>query len=129
MSTSHIIALLIEERDHIQAAITALHGAPAPKTDNVPDWVLPIAKPAKKKRKVSAAARKRMAEGQRKRWEAKRATVVAESVSPTRKTNSVRIAEAIAPPAEDVEFKSKMSAAMKASWAKRKKAAAKKNRA
>jgi hypothetical protein len=55
----------------------------------------------------------------KKRWEAKRAAVVAKSVSPKRKTNSVRIAEAIAPP-EDAEFKSKMSAAMKASRAKRK---------
>jgi hypothetical protein len=37
----------------------------------------------------------------------------------------VRIAEAIAPP-EDAEFKSKMAEAMKASWAKRKRAVMKK---
>jgi hypothetical protein len=134
--SAHIVNLLIEERDRLEEAIQALQGTapakrrgrpPAKKTLDVyddpsmPDWV----KPAKKKRKVSAAARKRMAEGQRKRWAAVKAAKVAESVSPKRKTQSVRMAEAIAPK-EDAEFKSKMSIAMAKSWAKRKRAAKKK---
>jgi len=79
---------------------------------------------AVKKGNFTEAGRKALSIAMKKRWEAKRAAVVAESVSPKRKTNSVRIAEAVAPP-EDAEFKKKMSEAMKASWAKRKKVAKK----
>jgi len=124
MSTEHIVSLLIAERDRIQAAITALHGTPEPEPNTVPDWVLPKTAPAPKKRTISAASRRRMAEGQRKRWAAINAAK-AETVVPKKKTAKAIIAEVIAPP-EDAEFKSRMSAAMKVAWAKRKKTAAKK---
>src|SRR5450755_1118602 len=88
MSTSHILTLLIEDRDRIQAAIDALgEGEPAASTKrpgrppaavdplaNAPDWVASkeaaLEPAAPKKRKVSAAARRKMAEGQKRRWAA-----------------------------------------------------------
>ena len=83
-------------------------------TSNVPDWVKPKAKtaPTRKKRKLSAAGRRAIIAATKKRWAAIRAAK----------------AEAIAP-SEDADFKSKMSEATKASWAKRKKAAKKKAKA
>ena len=121
MYTEHIVSLLIEERARLQGAIDALKGELEPR---LPDWVSPKASPAPPtKRGMSAVARKRISEATRARWAARRAAV-AESLAPKRKTNSVRIAEAIALK-EDVEFKSKMSIAMAKSWAKRKRAAKK----
>jgi hypothetical protein len=118
MSTSHIVSLLIEERSRLESAIDALRGGPE---SGIPDWVSPKASPAPAARKpMSAAARKRIGEATRARWAARRAAV-AESVAPKRKTNSVRIAEAIATK-EDAEFKARMSAAMRKAWANRKKA-------
>jgi hypothetical protein len=69
MPTDQIVALLIAERDKLDRAIEALKGTPeAPKkpaaTATEPNAAAP------KKRHVSAAARKRMAEGQKKRWAA-----------------------------------------------------------
>ena len=156
MSTSHIVDLLVAERSRLQAAIDALKGAPehglpdwvqgkkAPqqaaqrtslsRSEQMKEnWRKRKAQAAnavvtpgqpKKKHKLSAEVRKRMAEGQRKRWEKLNAAKT-EAASP-RKTNSVKIAEAIAPTKEDAEFKSKMSIAMAKSWAKRKKAAKRK---
>ena len=74
MPTDHIVALLIAERDKLNAAIEALQG-PARK------YVVSDSasagggggKAAPKKRHVSAAARKRMAEGQKMRWAALKA--------------------------------------------------------
>jgi hypothetical protein len=125
MSIEHIVGLLIEERDRLEAAISALQGPSAPagiyEDPTMPDWVKPNAKvaPAPKKKGFSAARRRKMAEGQKRRWAAINAAK-AESVAPKM---SEKLADIIAPP-EDAEFKSAMSAAMKASWAKRKKATA-----
>jgi hypothetical protein len=72
MSTSHILNLLLAERDRIQAAINALKTAPV---SEPPEWVTgsePTKRP-RKKRKMSAAARKRIGEATRARWAAKRA--------------------------------------------------------
>ena len=128
MSIEHIVGLLIEERDRLEAAISALQSpSSAPEgideDPTMPDWVKPNAKvaPAPKKKGFSAATRRKMAEGQKRRWAAKRAAVVAESVSPIRETNSVRIEQASASKGDE-EFKSKKSEAKKSSWAKRKKA-------
>jgi hypothetical protein len=126
MSTEHIVGLLIEERDRLQAAIAALQG-PASATAGIyedptmPDWVKPKAKvaPAPKKKGFSAATRRKMAEGQKRRW----AAINAAHADPVAPKTSKTLAAIIAPP-EDAEFKSAMSAAMKASWAKRKKATA-----
>jgi hypothetical protein len=123
MSTSHIITLLTQERDRIQAAIDALGGDEGA----MPDWVRStrnVATAAPKKRKVSASVRRKMAEGQKRRWaaiNAAKAEAAAPKKTPSKKST---ILAAITPSAEDAEFKSKMSIAMKAAWAKRKKAAA-----
>jgi hypothetical protein len=76
MSTKHIVSLLIEERDRLEAAISALQGptsAPAGSYDDptMPEWVKPKVKPApapKKKRKLSAAGRRRIVEATKARW-------------------------------------------------------------
>jgi len=84
MPTEHILALLVAERDKLNRAIEALGGTipkrrgrpPRNPLTNAPSWV--TGKPetdGKPKRIVSAAARKRMAVAQRKRWTAKRAAV------------------------------------------------------
>jgi hypothetical protein len=138
--SSYIVNLLIEERDRLQEAISALQGAaptkrrgrpPAKKTADVyndptmPDWVKPASKkaPAPKKRKMSAAGRRAIREGVRKRWAAVKAAK-AEAVAPKISKKKSAILAAMAPP-EDAEFKSKMSIAMAKSWAKRKRAAKK----
>jgi hypothetical protein len=124
MSTSHIVSLLIEERSRLEAAITVLQGSTGPMNDEPTALVLPKAKvpAAPKKKGISEEARRRMVEGQKKRW-AKINAAKAKAATPKKRTKAAVIAEAIAPP-EDEEFKSKMSEAMKASWAKRKKATA-----
>jgi hypothetical protein len=108
MSIEHIVSLLIEERDRLEAAISALQGPPSAPAGiyedlTMPDWVKPKANvaPAPKKKGFSAA-----------------------KAGPVAPKISKKLATIISPP-EDAEFKSKMSAAMKASWAKRKKAAKK----
>ena len=125
MSTSHIVILLTQERDRIQAAIDALGGDEGA----MPDWVrstpdVATAPAVPKKRKVSASARRKMAEGQKRRWaaiNAAKAEAAAPKKTPSKKSTMLA---AVTPSAEDTEFKSKMSIAMKAAWAKRKKAAA-----
>ena len=94
MATEHIIALLISERDKLQAAIEALQGptkrrgrppartvkaTPADYTDpTMPDWVKPNSAqakttPKKKRRwKFSAAQREAASERMRLRWAAKK---------------------------------------------------------
>jgi hypothetical protein len=125
--SEQIIQLLIVERDRLERAIEALQGS-SPKVVDVyddptmPDWVKPKEKvtPAPKKKGFSAATRRKMAEGQKRRWAAINAAK-AEAVAPK---ISKKLAAIIASP-EDAEFKAKMSAAMKKAWAKRKKTAAK----
>jgi hypothetical protein len=71
MPTDHIVALLIAERDKLNAAIEALQGTSktaAPKKP--PSIETAVAAAPRKKRHLSAAARKRMADGQKKRWAA-----------------------------------------------------------
>ena len=66
MPTDHIVALLTAERDKLNAAIEALQ---EPVKKLAPTATEPTAS-APKKRHVSAAARRKMAEGQKKRWAA-----------------------------------------------------------
>jgi hypothetical protein len=122
MSTSHILTLLIEDRDRIQAAIDALDG----EESTMPDWVKSTPKvssapepTARKKRKVSAAARRKMAEGQRKRWAAINAAKADATAPKKAASKKSAVLAAVTPSAEDSEFKSKMSAAMKKAWKKR----------
>ena len=87
MPIEQIVQLLIQERDRLQKAIDALGGTvkrkgrPRKTSDfdynapNVPDWVKPAAmrQAAPKKRKMSAAGRKAIAEAALRRWAAVRA--------------------------------------------------------
>ena len=66
MSKEQILALLFADRDKLNRAIEALDG---PKRRGRPPGPRTIA-PAKRKRTLSAAGRKAIAEGQRKRWAA-----------------------------------------------------------
>ena len=75
MPTDHIVALLIAERDKLNTAIEALGGtakAATPKKPAAPETAhaAPSAPSVRKKRHVSAAARRKMALGQKKRWAA-----------------------------------------------------------
>ena len=65
------LKLLMEERSRIDSAIAALTGEghkPVAKVAAAPTATAP-----KKKRKMSAAARKRIADAQKKRWAAQKA--------------------------------------------------------
>jgi hypothetical protein len=108
------------------AVRTTRYSDPAHRFDydapNVPDWVKPKA-PARKTGGMSAAGRKAISDATKARW-AKLRAEKAKAATPGISKKSAILA-VIAPP-EDAEFKKKMSEAMKASWAKRKKAAKKK---
>jgi hypothetical protein len=127
--SDHILSLLVAERSKIEAAIAALQGSiPTPSSvviedGSMPDWVKSKAQ-APKKRTMSAAGRKRIAEATRARW-AKVRAAKAEAAAPATTKGKKAILAAVAPP-EDADFKSRMSIAMKAAWAKRKKAGKKK---
>jgi hypothetical protein len=69
MPTDHIVALLIAERDKLNAAIEILQGSPK-RPGRPPKREAPVVEPnsaAPKKRHVSAAARRKMAAAQKKR--------------------------------------------------------------
>jgi hypothetical protein len=74
MATEHIIALLVQERNRLDAAIAVLGGAKRrgrPRKDpyaNAPDWV----KPKRKKRKFTAKQRKEQAARMRMYWAKKK---------------------------------------------------------
>jgi len=75
MPTEHIVALLIAERNRLNRAIEALQG-PAKRRGRPPkNQVAAGADTAqpRKKRHVSAAARRKMAAAQKKRWAALKA--------------------------------------------------------
>ena len=75
MPIEHILTLLIAERDRLNRAIDALQGPPKrtarPSKNQVPAIESDTTKP--KKRHVSAAARRKMAAAQKKRWAAVKA--------------------------------------------------------
>jgi hypothetical protein len=81
MSREQIVELLIQKRDRLERAIHALSGGEKrrgrpPKKDQAifSGSESSAGEAPKRKRHVSAAARKRMAEGQRKRWAALKAS-------------------------------------------------------
>jgi hypothetical protein len=69
MSTDHIVALLIAERERLNDAIAALKGNVKPSSMDAP----PLVSEPKKKRFVSAASRRKMAVAQKKRYAALKA--------------------------------------------------------
>jgi hypothetical protein len=136
VSTEHIVSLLIQERDRLEAAIAALQGessaspelAIAPVLVDAPESVIPDAEPApapKKKRKLSAAGRRRIVEATKARWariNAAKAAVAAPAVATTKAapTGSVAVKKKVS--RKDAAYRTMMSERMKAAWAKRKKA-------
>jgi len=75
MQTEQIIALLIEERNRLDAAITALQGPTkrrgrAPGSGRTAASRTPTTSATPKKRTLSAAGRKAIADAARKRWAA-----------------------------------------------------------
>jgi hypothetical protein len=68
MLTNSIVALLIAERDKLDRAIKALQGPEQSPVAAATKAPAAEASGPSKKRHVSAAARRRMALGQKKRW-------------------------------------------------------------
>jgi hypothetical protein len=129
MSTTHILSLLIQERDRLNAAIHALQGAPAEESTHHQSMMSGRVKPASKKTPakkgvMSAAGRARIAEANRKRWAAlkaskeapakKASTPVAADHAVQRKRKPWTLAQ-----------KKAIGARTKAMWAAKRKAAAK----
>jgi hypothetical protein len=118
MPTEHILTLLISERDKLNRAIEALgapvnhRGRPA-KTGPLP--TIGSVAPAPRKRKLSAAGRRAIVAGAKKRWALIKAGEKA-------KTAVAAPAPAKRKPMTAAQKKA-LSAKMKAAWAKRKKAA------
>jgi hypothetical protein len=71
MSTDSIISLLVAEREKLDRAIKALQGTE--ESFSSADVLIVSRDEPNKKRVVSAAARRRMALGQQKRWAALKA--------------------------------------------------------
>jgi hypothetical protein len=73
MNTGHVVSLLIAERDKLNRAIAALQGSARrrgrpPKQPSFMPIAPSVAEP--KRRHFSAAARRKMAAAQKKRWAA-----------------------------------------------------------
>jgi len=73
MQTEQIVALLVAERDRLSRAIEALQGAAKrrgrpPKNSSNPTSAVRQPVPAQRKRKLSTAGRKAIAEAARRRW-------------------------------------------------------------
>jgi hypothetical protein len=146
MATDHILALLVSERDKLTAAIEALQGPttteetpglgrkvvlPSVEQDsNPPASVVPTA-PAK--RKMSAAGRRAIIAGTKKRWAAIRAAKVAAAApAPVAAAPKAAPAKAAVPVKKGgltAAGRKALSLAMKKRWAARKKAAAKRKAA
>ena len=76
VQTEQIVALLIAEHDRLSQAIDALQGPQRtrrPSSARTPPAVTAAAKKTAPKRRISAAGRKAIAEGARRRWAAIRA--------------------------------------------------------
>jgi hypothetical protein len=76
MTTEQFVALLIAEREKLNRAIKAL-AAPVKRVGRRPSNATATAEVAPKKRHVGAAARRRMAQAQKKRWAAIKAAAKA----------------------------------------------------
>jgi len=142
MATDQILALLLRERNKIAKAIEALEGPkrkgrpPGPGRKAVPPSVEPDSKPSASvdptvpvKRKMSAAGRRAIIAGAKKRWAAIRAAKAA-AMAPTPVAAAPKAAPAKAPvPVKrgglTTAGRKALSIAMKNRWAAKKKTAAK----
>jgi hypothetical protein len=142
MSIEHIVGLLIEERDRLEAAISALQGRSSASPEPAIAPVQPGAEAApapKKKRKMSAAGRRRIAEATKARWAKLNAEKAAAAASVPAKPKAaptkapVAVKKKAAPAKAAVKKgnlteagRKALSLAMKKRWAAKKKAAEKK---
>jgi hypothetical protein len=128
MATDHILALLERERDKFTKAIEALMGSTARKgrpPGSGRKAVRPSVEPksetgapsAPAKRKLSAAGRRAIIAGTKKRWAAIRAAKAAAAAAKQERS-----------PAMSVAARKKSSERMKTAWAARKKKAAAKGK-
>src|SRR5450631_3707797 len=93
MPTEHILALLIAERDKLNAAITALQGpAKNPVAGAVPAPAAAASAPAKQGRKFTPAQRKKQAESMKAYWAAKRKAAQPEAAKKTNKAGAKKAA-------------------------------------
>jgi hypothetical protein len=139
MSTDHIFALLISERDKLDGAIEALQGQTKASGPDRKAAVVPSVEPVSPvKRKLSAAGRTAIVEATKKRWAAIKAAKAAVEVpvvaapkpapaAAKRKTAPVAVKREAAP-VRDAAARKRMSDRMKAAWAARKKKAAAKGK-
>jgi len=145
MSTDHILALLLIERDKLTAAIEALQGpvttdktpgpsrkAAPPSVEQDPEPPATVGPTAPVKRKMSAAGRRAIIAATKRRWAAIRAAKAA--AAPARAPVTPKAAPAKAPvPVKrgglTAAGRKALSIAMKKRWAAKKKAAAKRKAA
>jgi hypothetical protein len=133
MSTDHILALLMSERDKVTRAIEALQGPTARRgrpqgsgrkavRPSVVQDSASIAPSTPAKRKLSAAGRRAIIAGTKKRWAAIKAAKAAKAAAVGPASTATKAAPAEAPAgSRNAAFRKKMSQRMKAAWAARKK--------
>jgi hypothetical protein len=131
MDAKTILADLRAERDRLNlaiAAIESLEGTTAPVKRGRPAKSAATTVPTVKKRTMSAAARKRIAEAQRKRWAAKRAAEK-KPAAKTAKASGKKAATKETAPRKATkrvvspEARQRMAKAQQKRWAKAKRAA------
>jgi hypothetical protein len=145
MATDHILALLLIERDKVTGAIEALQGpmttekTPGPGRKAVPPSVEQDSKPeesvgppAPAKRKMSAAGRRAIIAGTKKRWAAIKAAKAAPAapapvpVAATPKAAAAKVPAPVKKGGPTEAGRKALSIAMTKRWAARKKAAKRK---
>ena len=94
MTTEKILEMLRDERDKISRAIHALSSSEVREPQIEPGAVTVPNLEAPKKRTVSAAARRKMAEGQKRRWAAKNGATVIEVTTSSKKAAAPKKAPA-----------------------------------
>jgi hypothetical protein len=142
MSTDHILALLLIERDKLTAAIEALQGptttekTPSPGRKAIPPSVeldstpqLAVGPTAPVKRKLSAAGRRAIVAATKKRWAAVKAAKAAAAapapVAAVPKTGPAKAPVQVKRGGLTAAGRKALSIAMKKRWGVKKKAAAK----
>lgn len=125
MATDHILALLLIERDKLTGAIEALQGTMTTvERDSKPPETIDPTAPVK--RKLSAAGRRAIVAGTKKRWAAIRAAKSAAAPAPVAATSKPALAKASGPVKKrglTEAGRKALSIAMKKRWAKKKAAA------